>query len=142
MSDAKRILEPDGVALFLARFSKYGDGLVRSVRLTYASPGPRPRLEVVLSVMYGEAGWGWVNLRLVLEEVDAFVYRQESRASHHVLFEVGGAYFGGLFYLDFDGATNLHDSPEGFRASDFYAAAESVRWSVEPYSERTGETGA
>jgi hypothetical protein len=126
-------ISPSSVAEFLERFYHCYDGLVREVRINFATRSAT----VLLSVQDRETedDEGWINLAL---EVEGFkeLSLSEGKATCVVLsggLQVG--FFDGVIYLDICPYTEAPTGLEDFRRSLFLVAGERCTWTLSPYTD-------
>ncbi|HEY1067063.1 MAG TPA: hypothetical protein VGE52_13160 [Pirellulales bacterium] len=128
------LLDEATIPKFLARFSFFGDAVIRSIELRYTKSGRQVRMTFsAYDNINGD--WGWSNIEIVGRDVEEFVLR-EGRPTCVVLSqEVVIRQLDGLVWLDFFPSLGAAETPDEFRKSDLYFAAKQVGWCVQPYSE-------
>jgi hypothetical protein len=123
---------------FLSRFYGASDGVVRSVTFDFNKTDPRNTVTIVLSVRDSERDpkESWVNLRLIINQVDDYCFCESSNVGYQVLSSgIQAGRFSNLYYFDFDPYTLEPDGVEDYRKSKFYFAGHEFSWAIEAYSE-------
>ena len=111
----------------LARFSDFGDAVIRLIEIRVEASEAR----IELDAKDGSADWAWRRVRFEFEEVSEWRF-ERNYAATEVVFEANALVVDGVMFLSFDGPS--HDgvsTVEDFRKSLAYIAARRAKCEID-----------
>jgi hypothetical protein len=125
--------------MFLKRFYAFADSVLR--RFEIALDAETSQSKIIATIAARDAvAERWVNVRLVLSNVIELCINEAATPALSVLsngLQIGQ--FDEIYYFVFDPYTLEPESREEYTQSEFYVSAREFRWTVEPYTEASGE---
>lgn len=118
---------------FLERFYHCHDGVVRDVRVHFATK----KVMVILSVQDRETqeNEGWVNLTLEIKDLVEFILIEGKSTCAVISDTLQIGFFDGAIYVDFCPYTEAPRGIDDFRKSLFLVAGKRCVWSVSSYDD-------
>ena len=123
---------------FLERFNFFYDSVIRDVKISFRSDSSATNIVIIISTRDIETleNDGWVNVKLEINEVEGFDFRENSKESYQLL--SNGLHIlesDCLFYFDFGFHIDMPKSFKEMKKSKFCVVGKSFDWEVETYRE-------
>lgn len=131
-------LRADDAAAFMDRWGEFHDASIRAVEFDI----PASRVSLALQAQDKTADWAWRELRIAVEGLSEYAFRQPPRYEVRTVFEAALIWDGATALLSLDAPPSTEATPERFRASDTYFGGTCVRYDVRNPVVRIGVEGA
>ena len=123
------LLPVEKIEEFVKRFSEFGDGIIREIRIVYYRNGQPTTVDLTLTVMDWQRSRddAWVDLHLRVCGVSTFSVN-EGRETYQVIFDGGLTANGEELTINLD--ETAESSPEGVLSSKFFVTGSRIEWEL------------
>ena len=108
------------------RWGDFHDAMIQTVEFDIAAPS----VALTMQAQDKTAEWAWREVRIVVEDLSEYSFRQPPRHEVRTVFEAGVMWDGSTVLLALDAPPPAEATADGFRGSDTYFGGKRVMYDV------------